>query len=252
MPADFGAIRRPWLGLDGVPVTLHLSATQTAAPFAAVTTQFSRLDARGFVFEATSCHGEADWLTATGALTLHDAEQSPIERIQMLQEALFAAAYADLLPRGGLLLHAATLWLGGRAYLIAGPSTAGKTTLCSRFFPHWWSDEHAFIERGGEVWHVLRHGEFRGNPGEFPWRAPVAGLFWLGPERDQTRVQPLSMNQAFERMLPQALMAGATTAAFVLDAVAHLCQHMPVQELSHCLTTPIAEVATAIAGGCHD
>jgi hypothetical protein len=250
-PSDFGAVRRPWRGAGPAPVSLRYAVEAAETPLTSATTAFSRLDADGFVFTAASCHGDGSWATGTGALVLHDAAQSQSVRVQMLQEALFAACFAHLLHNGGLLLHAATLWIDGRAFVVAGPSTAGKSTLAGRFAPDWWSDEHAFLVREGGAWHVLRHVEFRGNEGDFPWRAPLAGLLWLGPQRDQSRTEALTPAAAVQRILPQALVAGAPTAPFVLDAVARLCQEMPVLELSHSLATPLADLAQVIAGGQH-
>ncbi len=251
LPEAFGAVRRPWRGPLGADVAFQFAAEATAAPLGEAATRFSRLDADGFAFTAASCHGAGSWAQRAGTVYLHDGEQSPLARVQMLQEALFAPVYGQLLLQGGLLLHAATLWIDGRAYVVAGYSTAGKTTLSGRFAPNWLSDEHAFLARDGDQWHVLRHIDFRGNEGDFPWRAPVAGLLWLGPDRSQSRVAPLSPGDALQRLLPQALVAGPPTSALVLDAVAHLCQQLPVMELSHNLATSVADLAEMIAGASH-
>ncbi len=225
-----------------------MTARRTSAPFGDEIARFHRLDATGFAFQAPSCHGEGDWPTASGELHLHDATRDRRQRVTMLHESLFAACYAWLLPRGGLLLHAATLWLGGRAFVVAGPSTAGKSTLAERFAPNWWSDEHAFLQRDGDAWFVMRHAEFRANQGPFPWRVPLAGLLWLGPERTQSRLTPLTVGTALPRILPQALVAGPVTSGPVLDAVAQLSRLVPVAELSHCLATPLPQLAAIIAG----
>lgn len=249
MPLAYGELRRPWRGASGADTSLVYEVRPVAEPLTEATSAFQRLDADGFAFAAASCHGEGHWADpGTGTLWLHDAAQSQAERVQMLQEALFAAAFARLLVTGGLLLHAATLWIGAQPFVVAGPSTAGKSTLAARFANAWWSDEHAFLAREGDTWHVLRHVEFRGNEGDFPWRAPLAGILWLGPKRNVTQINELPAASAFQRLLPQALLAGPPTSAFVLDAVSHLCQHMPVYELSHDLTTPVDEVARTIAG----
>ena len=248
-PEHFGAVRRPWRGPSGANVRLAFRAQSSDAPLTDAVTAFSQLDAAGFAFRAASCHGSGSWTSGTGTLVLHDAARSQVQRVQMLQEALFAACFAHLLAHGGLLLHAATLWIDGRAFVVAGPSTAGKSTIAARFAPNWWSDEHAFLAQENGAWQVMRHVEFRGNEGPFPWRAPLAGLLWLGPERTQSRVVPLHPGDALQRILPQALVAGPPTAPLVLDAVAQLCQHVPVVALSHCLATPVAELARLIAGG---
>lgn len=248
MPAEFGAVRRPWRGAFGAEIAFRFKALATNAPASDVATQFSRLDADGFAFSAATCHGSGDWATRAGTVYLHDAAESPQMRVQMLQEAVFSPCYAKLLLQGGLLLHAATLWLDGRAFVVAGQSTAGKTTLCERFSSNWLSDEHAFLAQDGDAWSVLRHIDFRGNEGDFPWRAPLAGVLWLGPERDVSRVDRLAPAAIVPHVLHQALVAGPVTSTRVLDAVAHLCEHVPVAQLSHCLATPVAQLAAMIAG----
>ncbi len=248
MPAEFGEVRRPWHGPMAASLALCFRGVRTDSVATDVLTHFEQLDAERFSFSATCCAGTGDWTTGLGQLVLHDGRQDRRVRVTMLHEALFAACYAWLLPRGGLLLHAATLWIDGRAYVVPGPSTAGKSTLSARFSPNWWSDEHAFLEREGDTWHVLRHPEFRANPGDFPWRAPLAGLLWLGPDRSVSRLTPMSRGRAAQVILPQALLAGSVTSAFVLDSVAHLCEDVPVAELSHCLATPLCDLATVIAG----
>ena len=249
LPAAFGAVRRPWRGPYGAELAFRFEAERGDMPLTEASTHFSRLDATGFAFTAASCHGAGTWTEQRGTVVLHDGDASPLARVQMLQESLFAPCYARLLLDGGLLLHAATLWIDGKAYVIAGHSTAGKTTLSARFAPHWWSDEHAFLASDGDGWQVLRHIDFRGNEGDFPWRAPLAGLLWLGPERTRSGVTPLAPADGLKRILPQALVAGPLTSTLVLDAAVHVCAHVAVRELSHCLTTPVAELAKLIAGG---
>jgi hypothetical protein len=214
-------------------------------------TQFDRLDERGFRFAATTCRGQGDWDSGVGELVLYDGLHDARTRVTMLHESLFAACYAWLLPRGGALLHAATLWIDGQAFVVAGPSTAGKSTLSARLTPNWWSDEHAFLQREGDAWYVLRHAEFRANQGAFPWRVPLAGLLWLGPDRSQSRLSHLSRSRATEVFLPQTLVAGPVTSAHVLEAVFHLCAHVPLAELSHALSTPVPELSAIIAGVAH-
>lgn len=248
VPADFGEIRSPWQGAGDAPIALTLAAASTSAEFADAPTHFSRLDSAGFAFSAASCAGEALWSADRGTLTLHDAAHRPLHRVQMLQESLFAMAYARILRAGGLLLHAATLWLDGQPFVVAGPSTAGKSTLSRRFHPDWWSDEHAFLVPTLKGWEVWRHLEFRGNSGPFPWRAPLGGLLWLGPERAQSRTHDLTPAQALAHMLPQALVAGPQTSPLVLAAVAKLCADVQVRVLSHHLGTSPADLAQVIVG----
>lgn len=251
VPRALGQIRRPWRGPRRAATRLTWRSQVTTDMPRAAETSFTQLDDDGFTFTAATCSGRARWSTQDGDLTLYDGAHTPLPRVQMLQEALFAACYGDLLRHGGLLLHAAVLWLGGAPFVVSGPSTAGKSTLAARFPTAWWSDEHAFLRPDGDRWVVLRHVEFRGQDGAFPWLAPLGGLLWLGPDRTHTAIQPLTQAQAVERLIPQAMLAGPLTVPPVLAAVAQLTQAYTTYELSHNLATPADVLATCIAEARH-
>ena len=100
-----------------------------------------------------------------------------------------------LAPRGGLLLHAASIRDGDQGYLFAGPSENGKTTT-ARF---WYgkegdisvlNDERSFLRKTEEGWRV--YGS--------PWpgdgymisseSAPLAGVFLVRHGKKHEAIQP--------------------------------------------------------------
>ena len=100
-----------------------------------------------------------------------------------------------LAKQGGFLVHAASAIRGGRAFLFAGVSGAGKTTI-SRLAPSdaiLLTDEISYVRRDGNAYRAC------GTPfaGELArvgenQSAPLAALFLLekGPENRIERVAP--------------------------------------------------------------
>lgn len=75
-------------------------------------------------------------------------------------EQAFGAIFRSLLDRvaGFLVLHAAAVERDGRAFLVAGPSGTGKTTLALGLLERGWrllSDDFAPLERGTGLVHPL-------------------------------------------------------------------------------------------------
>jgi len=112
-----------------------------------------------------------------------------------------------LARQGGFLVHAASAIRGGRAFLFAGVSGAGKTTI-SRLAPPdamLLTDEISYVKRqGDEFWacgtpfagELARVGENRS--------APISALFFLekGPEN---RIEPVGAAEAVRRLLRNIL-----------------------------------------------
>ncbi len=249
LPAQFGQVRTPWWGADGVEPALELQVDAEGAAPREVPVQLTAWSAEGFAFLTPRGRGEASWQTRAGWARMADPDDTPQARVQALMEILLTTATAVFLHEGGLVLHSAVLWLENRAWLVTGPSTAGKTTLCGRLDGQWWSDEYAFLLPGPTGWQVCRHREFRGGKGDFPWRAPLAGILWLGPERDQTRTRPMSEVEAMSRVGREALDFGPVTAQLTLDAAVRLVSAYPVRELSHDLRTPTDRLVEVLLGG---
>ncbi|HYL09217.1 MAG TPA: hypothetical protein VEU31_00645 [Candidatus Acidoferrales bacterium] len=107
----------------------------------------------------------------------------------------------------GFLLHAASAIRNGRAFLFAGVSGAGKTTLARLAPPEvqLLTDEISYVRkeaRGYRAFGTPFAGEL-GRPGENT-SAPVAGLFFLhqGPEN---RIEPLVAAEAARKLLRNIL-----------------------------------------------
>jgi hypothetical protein len=112
-----------------------------------------------------------------------------------------------LAPRGGLLLHAASVVRNGRALVFTGKSGAGKTTL-SRLAPPdaaVLTDEVSYVRRDGESY--VAHGTpFAGElarPGENT-SAPLAGIYLL-QHGTANRIEDVAPAQAARALLGNVL-----------------------------------------------
>jgi len=112
-----------------------------------------------------------------------------------------------LAKEGGLLLHSASAVRDGRAFLFAGVSGAGKTTI-SRLAP---SDATLLTD---EISYVRRHGDgytafgtpFTGELAKLGENisAPVAALYLLA-QGTENRIEPVSPGEAFRSLLSNVL-----------------------------------------------
>jgi hypothetical protein len=112
-----------------------------------------------------------------------------------------------LAKQGGFLVHAASAIRGGRAFLFAGVSGAGKTTI-SRLAPSdatLLTDEISYVRREGNTYRAY------GTPfaGELAkvgenQSAPLSALFLLekGPEN---RIEPVATSQAVRMLMRNIL-----------------------------------------------
>jgi hypothetical protein len=115
-----------------------------------------------------------------------------------------------LVPRGGFLLHAATVVRDGRAYVFTGRSGAGKSTVAS-LSPRGsvLTDEISLLRHREDGWHAYGTpfwGEFRaaGSNRHFP----VAGVYALAQSKEN-RLEPLARRQSLRALLPNVLFFGA-------------------------------------------
>ena len=244
--------QRPWLDPPGLPADLEATVEiEPLTPRDRLT--FSRLDCDGCRFEAPSSAADVDFTSKTATFRLPDVDDDR-ERGHAAVEVMLATAYAEVLLRGGVGLHGACLWLDGLAYVVFGPSTAGKTTLANRFPQAWLHDELTFLvpsASGGVCgWEVWRQAEWRGAREPRPWTLPLGGLLALGPDRTQTAVTPLESNEALSRLLACQYYAGGVATPLLLDGAIALAQACPPGELSHCLADAPDVVARRIVEGC--
>ncbi|HTA42900.1 MAG TPA: hypothetical protein VK789_10650 [Bryobacteraceae bacterium] len=112
-----------------------------------------------------------------------------------------------LASEGGLLLHAASAIRNGSAFVFAGRSGAGKTTL-SRHAPAdacLLSDEISYVRKAGETflaWGTPFTGEL-GTPGANQ-SAPVKALCFLR-QAEENRLVPIEKAEALRQLLTNVL-----------------------------------------------
>lgn len=141
-----------------------------------------------------------------------------------------------LAGEGGFLVHAASASRGGRAYLFAGVSGAGKTTI-SRLAPldaALLSDEISYVKREGEGY-VAFGTPFAGElarPGENV-RAPLDAIYLLA-QGPRNLVEPVAPAQAARELLASVLFFAedAQLVHMVFGAVLDLVERVPVRRLT--------------------
>lgn len=152
-------------------------------------------------------------------------------------DAAFRILHSLLLAsQGGLLVHAASAVRGGRAFLFAGVSGVGKTTI-SRLAPPnvtLLTDEISYLRREGDSYAAFGTpfaGELA-EPGENV-RAPLTALYLLaqGPEN---RIDPVSDADATRALLGCILFFAHDPylIARVFDSACELVQRVPIKKLT--------------------
>jgi hypothetical protein len=152
-------------------------------------------------------------------------------------DAAFRIVHSLLLAKqGGLLVHAASVVRNGRAFLFAGVSGAGKTTI-SRLAPPdatLLTDEISYLRReadGYAAYGTPFAGELA-QPGENV-RAPLAALYLLsqGPEN---RIDPVADADALRDVLRCVLFFAhdSELVGHVFDSACNLVQRVPVRRLT--------------------
>ena len=152
-------------------------------------------------------------------------------------DAAFRILHSLLLAkRGGLLVHAASVVRNGRAFLFAGVSGAGKTTISSLAPPDaiLLTDEISYLRREGDQYFAYGTpfaGEL-GQPGA-NIRAPLAALYLLA-QGPVNRVDPVSEANATRALLESVLFFAhdPELVGRVFDSVCDLVQRVPIQSLT--------------------
>lgn len=184
---------------------------------------------------------DAEWdpRTRHGHVRLHPSPYSLDSVLRILHTVMLA-------EQGGMLMHASSVVLDGRAYLFTGVSGAGKTTI-SRLAPenaHLLTDEMSFIR--------LEDGEYfaYGTPfaGELAtpganMRAPLAGIFLLAQGPDN-RIDPLDASAGVRAVMANILYFAKDDAltARVFDNAIALAARVPVQRLTFFPDTRVWEL----------
>lgn len=174
---------------------------------------------------------DAEWDPGTrhGHVRLHPSPYSLDSVLRILHTVLLA-------EQGGMLMHASSVVLNGRAYLFTGVSESGKTTI-SRLAPphaHVLTDEMSFIRL--EAGEYFAYGTpFAGElatPGE-NMRAPLAGIFLLAKGADN-RIDLFDRGQAIRTVMANILYFARDDAltSKVFDNAIALATRVPVKRLT--------------------
>src|SRR5438093_6155595 len=159
-----------------------------------------RLDAGRWYFQRSDFQAELDPKLGRGRIRQSAYPYSSDSLLRILHTLLLARD-------GGFLVHAASAVRDGRAFLFAGASGAGKTTI-SRLAPPdvtLLTDESSYVRRQADGYFAFGT-PFTGElalPGE-NLRAPVAALYLLakGPEN---KIEPVAAAQAARGLLETIL-----------------------------------------------
>ncbi|MGH9714371.1 MAG: hypothetical protein ACRD5M_13825 [Candidatus Acidiferrales bacterium] len=153
-------------------------------------------------------HGEFSYHLDDASLELHStgADFHGVRHEYALDSLLRILLTAVLLPRHGFLLHAASVVRNGRAYIFAGRSGAGKSTVAS-LSPAGTvlTDEISLLRYSDGCWQAYGTpfwGEFRAAG--MNRRYPIAGIYFLTQDR-QDRFEPLSAKEILRALLPCVL-----------------------------------------------
>jgi hypothetical protein len=140
-----------------------------------------------------------------------------------------------LLEAGALLVHAASLGRGARAWMFAGPSGSGKTTLTRLSADATLLSDEISIVRLGAGAEVCCYGSpFWGELGEAGRNAavPLTAVHFLR-HADRHATTLLTPRQALRSLLPNVLFFAAEPAlvARVLDVASALVERVPCHVL---------------------
>jgi hypothetical protein len=146
-----------------------------------------------------------------------------------------------LAQEGGLLVHAASAVRDGKAFLFAGVSGAGKTTL-SRLAPpdtKLLTDEISYVRRSercrGGNGYIAYGTPFAGElaePGENT-KAPLGGLYFL-EKGSQNIVEQVKQGEAARRLLENVLFFAKDPelVGLVFEAACELVRNVPAYRLT--------------------
>ncbi len=193
---------------------------------------------------ATVRYEEGRWIIERGDFY---AEWNPQAKHGCIRQALYPYAIDAALrilhslllaSQGGLLMHAASAVRNGRAFLFAGVSEAGKTTM-SRLAPPdatLLTDEISYLRPNSDGTGYLAYGTpFAGELAEpgANIRAPLAGIFLLG-KGPENRIEPVGEGEAARAVLANILFFAhdAELVGKVFDTACRVARTVPVQRLT--------------------
>jgi hypothetical protein len=179
----------------------------------------------------------AEWEPAAGVGRIRQAANpySIDSALRILHSLLLA-------KQGGMLVHASSAIKNGRAFLFAGVSGAGKTTMM-RLAPRYailLTDEISYVRRdeagnaceGGYVAFGTPFAGELATPGENV-SAPVGGIYLLAQGREN-KIEPVSEAAAVRGIMESVLFFAKDTELVerVFDAVCALVKRVPVKRLT--------------------
>lgn len=138
------------------------------------------------------------------------------------------------MPRGGFLLHAATVLRGHHTYVFTGHSGAGKSTVASLSPPgSVLTDEISLLRSPENDWHAYGTpfwGEFHAEGANT--HAPIKGIYVL-VQAPENRVERISCRDAVRAMLPNVLFFSRDLDATdgLLRLLAGVAQQIPCYKL---------------------
>ena len=141
-----------------------------------------------------------------------------------------------LAREGGMMVHAASAVRHGKAFLFAGVSGAGKTTI-SRLAPlnaTLLTDEISYVRRDGSGY-VACGTPFAGELAKVGEnvQAPLAALYLL-QKGVQNTIEPVRASEAVRMLLENVLFFAQDSelAGFVFESACELVRHVPVCRLT--------------------
>jgi hypothetical protein len=152
--------------------------------------------------------GEFSYVLDDASLNLDSsgAEFQGVRHEYALDSLLRILLTAVLLPRQGFLLHAASVVRDGRAYIFAGRSGAGKSTVAALSpVGSVLTDEISLIRYSDSCWQAYGTpfwGEFRAAGMNRHY--PIAGIYLLSQAK-QDRFEPLTAKETLRALLPCVL-----------------------------------------------
>jgi len=182
-----------------------------------------------WLIERVDLHAEWDPVLQHGRL-VQSANPYSIDAALRIIHSLILA------QEGGFLIHAASAVRNGKAFLFAGVSGAGKTTI-SRLAPPdvtLLTDEISYLRRNGHGY-VAYGTPFTGELAKIGEnvRAPLAALYLLrqGPEN---AIEPVSAGDAARSLLKNVLFFAhdPELTGMIFESACNLVQRVPVFRLT--------------------